>query len=653
MNEELDLIEVVGNSQSLEQEPIADEIVAEVLVEESSLSLTDAGEEFVEALEDSFVTEEEQEQALEEVIEEEVGSAISAELQSRLIAFFTNLSIAGSPGSDVFQFGSTGTNIISGREGNDVIIGVDPQLDLPGQNIDIFTGGTQRDTFVLGDRSKPYYDDGDDSTTGDNSVAIINDFNPNEDVIQLHGSPEDYVLVDFAELGEEEAGTAIFLRGSANNELIGSLNNVGGLNLNADYFRFENGPASRPALPAIEQFGTPGVDLSFSLTNSQGIGNSLLVAGYTSGSIGGNDSGGLEGFVKRYNGRGRETWSRQLGRRRNDSSYGVGTDDAGNTYLLSRTNGRLAGANAGIGNDIVLSKFDRRGRELWANQFGSFSLDNGFVDPKVNSSGEVLIAGYTNGGLGGPNASSEDIPGTDSWVAKYSSNGEQLWLQQFGTPAGDETFGIDVDSQDNVYTTGWTTGSLEGSNAGIYDIWLAKFDTEGNQEWIQQFGTDTFDWSWDVATDLNDDVYITGWTLGNLEGNSAGSYDIWVAKYDSEGNQQRLDQFGTGGDDAALGIDVDDLGNYYLTGYTDGDLAGDGNAGSYDAWVAKYDSQGNQLWIEQFGSSGLENAYEVSVSGSSVFVTGTTDSSLGGLNAGSYDAWVAELSADDGALLSF
>ena len=57
--------------------------------------------------------------------------------------------------------------------------------------------------------------------------------------------------------------------------------------------------------------------------------------------------------------------------------------------------------------------------------------------------------------------------------------------------------------------------------------------------------------------------------------------------------------------------------------------------------------------IEQFGSPGLENAYEVSVSGESVFVTGTTDDSLGTVNAGSYDGWIAELSAADGTLLDF
>ena len=82
-------------------------------------------------------------------------------------------------------------------------------------------------------------------------------------------------------------------------------------------------------------------------------------------------------------------------------------------------------------------------------------------------------------------------------------------------------------------------------------------------------------------------------------------------------------------------------------------MDGEGNEGSYDAWVAKYDGDGNQLWIEQFGTSELDNAYEVSVSGGDVLVTGTTEGSLGSTNAGSYDAWIGRFSAENGTLLNF
>ena len=218
MNEELD-----GVNAIIQRESVADEIATNLLVDDSSLMPTDITEDLIETFESSDVTAEEQEEAVEEAVEEAIGS--------------------------------NGTDNISGREENDVIVGVDPQLDLPGLGeTDIFSGGSESERFILGDRTRAYYDDGDDSTTGDDDVALIFDFNSNEDVIQLHGNPEDYTLVDFAELGKGEAGTAIFLNGATNDELIGSLNNVGGLSLDAAYFRFENGSPAQPVLESIEQY---------------------------------------------------------------------------------------------------------------------------------------------------------------------------------------------------------------------------------------------------------------------------------------------------------------------------------------------------------------------------------------------------------------
>jgi hypothetical protein len=490
-------------------------------------------------------------------------------------------------------------------------------------------------------------------------VALILDFNPEEDVIELHGSAEDYTLVNLSESGTGETGTAIYLKGETNDELIGSINTVEGLSIDGGYFKFLDGAAESPVRTEVEQFGTNGIDFSFSVANGNDLSGSTLSTGYTTGALGDGDFGSLDAFLSSYDNAGNQEWVEQIGTTSNENGYGVDTDAEGNVYWLARTNGELAGANAGIGNDVILSKYSPQGEQQWTRQFGSFGNDNPFVDPRVDSAGDVVIAGYTNDDFAAPNADTEIPPSADPWIAKYDSDGEQVWSEQFGTNEGDETFGLDIDSQDNIYTTGWTRGDLGAPNnldengEATYDIWLAKYDPNGNQQWVEQIGTNDFDWSWDVASDINDDTYITGWTLGDLAGPNSGSYDIWVAKYDSEGNQQQIQQFGTAGDDAALGVDVDDAGNYYLTGYTDGDLSGAGNAGSYDAWVAKYDSEGNQVWLEQFGTSALENANEVSFSDGALYVSGTTEGSLGSTNAGSFDAWVGKFSAADGTFLDF
>lgn len=649
-----------------------EEVVVDLLVDDTGLvpEPTEVTEEIVSTFDNSDLSEEELEEGLEDIYEEVIEEVeentdepisdipIPDEVLERLIAFINDLTVAGTPASDAFQFGSTGIDIILGREGSDVILAVDPQQTLPGfEETDILSAASGSDRFILGDRNTAYYDDGDANSTGDEDAALLIDFNPTQDIIQLHGSPEDYVLVNLAEQGS--TGTAIFLKGEITNELIGNITTASGLTLDGDYFQFVDGSAALPVTGDIEQFGSNGIDLSFGIANSSDRFNSTLIAGYTSGNLGRSDRGALETFMRKYSDQGNLQWTRQFGTTSNDNGYGIETDAAGNVYLLSRTNSNLAGRNAGIGNDVVFGKYNRLGRPIWQIQFGSFGNDNPFVNPKVDSAGDVVIAGYTNDDLGATNADTEIPPSADSWVAKYDDGGNRIWLKQFGTGDGDETFGLDIDSEDNIYTTGWTRGDLGAPNnlspdgEVTYDIWLTKYNSDGEQQWIEQFGTNTFDWSWDVATDINDDLYITGWTLGSLKGTNAGSYDAWVAKYDSDGNQLWLEQFGTAGDDAALGVAVDDLGNYYLTGYTNGNLSGEGNAGSFDAWVAKYDSDGNQLWLEQFGTAELDNVYGISVSGNDVFVTGATEGSLGDTNAGSFDAWIAQFSADDGTLVNF
>jgi hypothetical protein len=82
-------------------------------------------------------------------------------------------------------------------------------------------------------------------------------------------------------------------------------------------------------------------------------------------------------------------------------------------------------------------------------------------------------------------------------------------------------------------------------------------------------------------------IYIAGETDKALFSSSLGRSDAWVAHYDSNGNQIGAAQLGTIQDDAVYGIAVDPTGKVYLSGQTYGDF-GSANAGKYDAWVAQY-----------------------------------------------------------------
>ena len=72
-------------------------------------------------------------------------------------------------------------------------------------------------------------------------------------------------------------------------------------------------------------------------------------------------------------------------------------------------------------------------------------------------------------------------------------------------------------------------------------------------------------------------------------------------------------QFGSAGEEAVVAITADEEGNVYLTGQTSGNLAGFVNAGGKDLFVTKYDPQGNQEWMHQWGTTEDEVGTEVSV----------------------------------------
>jgi Ca2+-binding RTX toxin-like protein len=168
----------------------------------------------------------------------------------------------------------------------------------------------------------------------------------------------------------------------------------------------------------------------------------------------------------------------------------------------------------------------------------------------------------------------EEVPGVE-------------WTRQFGTSSDDRGLGVAVDSG-GAYLVGDTMGALPGqSSAGGGDVFVRKYDLNGNEQWTRQFGTTSHDSGQDMAMDTAG-AYLTGHTRGAFPGQThEGAKDVWVGKYDNDGNGQWTLQFGTTSDDWGLGVALDTTGGMYLTGTTRGALPGHGNAGGLDVFVRK------------------------------------------------------------------
>jgi hypothetical protein len=199
-----------------------------------------------------------------------------------------------------------------------------------------------------------------------------------------------------------------------------------------------------------------------------------------------------------------------------------------------------------------------------------------------------------------------------------------LWTHEFTVAGNEGAYGVAVNST-GVYVVGDAAGispNAQVDSSGFFNFWVRKYDANGNEQWTSQFGPGQ---QMRAAAVDGTGVYAVGnMGRGALPGQiSSGGYDAFVKKYDLNGNPLWARQFGTGTADIPYGAGSDGNG-VYLVGSTHGILPGQTNFGGYDAYIRKYDPNGNDLWTPQFGSKSDDRATGVAANSSGVYISGNT-----------------------------
>ena len=252
----------------------------------------------------------------------------------------------------------------------------------------------------------------------------------------------------------------------------------------------------------------------------------------------------------------------------------------------------------------------------------------------VDTSGNIYVAGHTAGDLDGE---SNANPGThDIFLTKYDPSGTRQWTRLSGTTGGDESgwSAVAVDGSGNIYVTGYTSGNLDGeTNAGGSDAVLIKYNSSGTRQWTRLLGSAASDSAWSVGVDGSGNVYISGFTAGSLgDQTNSGGTDAFLAKYNPSGTLQWVRQLGNATLTYSYAVAVASSGNAYISGMTRGSLDGETNAGIQDNFVAKYNSSGARQWTRMLGSAVFDYCYSVAVDASeNVYVAGDS--------YGHFDGW--------------
>lgn len=276
---------------------------------------------------------------------------------------------------------------------------------------------------------------------------------------------------------------------------------------------------------------------------------------------------------------------------------------------------------------VFLTKLDPAGKIVWQKFADGDGIDGGNAVATFGSN-VVYVAGFFSKTIQFERtklyaATSKEMRGyspSDGFVARFDAKGNLVWVRQFGGPALDQAYGVASDKQGNVYIV----GSFQGKTT------FGMLNLESKTQPRHNSDPDEKDWHYG---------------------------DMFVAKYDLQGNLVWVRQAGDYGLNEARAICVDAGGNAYVSGVSGSDRITFGNitvgsAGErwqHPCFLAKYDPKGNVMWAQsvagndyyhRYDKIAVDNSSNLLVSGTFSFTqrvaTVTLDASVGDLFLAKY-----------------
>lgn len=367
-------------------------------------------------------------------------------------------------------------------------------------------------------------------------------------------------------------------------------------------------------------------------------------------------------------------------------SIGMDIDQFGYQFNFGYASNQMDYFGQTINKGLFLARQNAAGNPLWVVQFSdaddlsTWVGDYIVVDTVTNS---VYITGmfYKPFEIPGGPTLTPDFWGS-IFILKYDFNGNYQWA--FQEDFRSDILSLTYDKQGHLFLSGTFSNTVNIGNtqlvsAGYDDVFIAKYNNDGQAIWAKRAGGEDSEWSGLLLTDGEDNIYLTGEfysvdvTVGDYPITMAdGDGNIILAKFDSQGNTQWVTTMGGSSVSSfadfygwPTGIRTDTDGNCYIKGWCNDSayfdnilLTSSFNLPSYNnrwnKFIAKYNTEGNAIWatsISELNGSADYNQFDVDENGNVYAGFRVRDTTLFGNDfmytlTGKYDLLIVNYSND-------
>lgn len=277
--------------------------------------------------------------------------------------------------------------------------------------------------------------------------------------------------------------------------------------------------------------------------------------------------------------------------------YGYDSDDIAKHIEQTYDGGFICAGESWDENtsDFWVLRLDADGDTVWNAFYGNSTDFEEAKSVKQTPDGGFIVAGLGR------------TPGMVYYMflVRTDENGDTLWTRiNYGY---DYTLCYDVEV---AADGGFIAVGKSGEAGNDYDIYIAKFDSDGELVWNQRYGGDDHQETYDIETTLDGNYVITGLT------GSCPDYDLYLIKLDEDGDSLWGYQWGEDLIERGQSVEVTSDGGYLIAGGKESTITS-----SLDMYFIKTDGDGQMVWEKRYGSTGMEEVYSVRETFNGNFVT--------------------------------